>query len=132
MSDRLNPAVNPDKPEVLVNVPDGIGGTKASTIKLSGNSVHGVSEAGWYWSSAFAIPARPLEVLADVALWLSIGNGLIRCIVAMPLMWSALAAVCSLGLFLIGLTLTAQYSHTSPHRFYRVTLLVLAIVISFF
>lgn len=131
MSDKLNPSQNPDKPEVLVNVPDGIGGTKASTIKLSGNNVHGLSEAGWYWSSALAVPARPLEVLADLALWLAVGNGVLRSLVAMPPLWGVALGLCSVGMFLLGLSLAAQYSHSAPHRVYRVALLVLAAVVSF-
>jgi hypothetical protein len=131
MSDKLNPSQNPDKPEVLVNVPDGIGGTKASTIKLSGNNVHGVSEAGWYWSSALAVPARPLEMMADAALWLAVGNGLIRFLIVMPPLWSVLVALCSIGLFILALSLAAQYSQSAPHRVYRVALVVLALVLSY-
>lgn len=128
---RINPKDDRDKPFVQVSVPDGVGGSKVSQVALNGNSIPVAVESGAWWMDAIAIPARPVSILTDFAVWLSIPNVVFRLLVEAPMLWSGLGFVMVGGLLLALFSLALQRQFSEPHVFYRVAVLAIATLISF-
>ncbi len=128
---RISPKEDADRPLVQVQVPDGVGGSKASQLALTGNNAPVMVESGAWWANFVALPARPASVATDAILWIATGNVILRSLSLLPFLWSVLSAIVIGGCLLAVFNLAAQRQFSEPHLVYRVVCLFISVVISF-